>query len=38
LLGAALMAGMALVLSQLWAVATWGADRWIARARVTTES
>ena len=34
---AALMAGMALVLSQLWGFATWAADRWIARARVTTE-
>lgn len=34
LLGATLMVGMALVLSQLWAVATWGADRWIARARL----
>lgn len=32
--GAALMVAMALVLSQLWAVATWAADRWIARARV----
>ena len=30
-----LMALIGLVLSQLWAVATWGADRWIARARVT---
>jgi hypothetical protein len=30
-----LMAFIGLVLSQLWAVATWGADRWIARARVT---
>jgi hypothetical protein len=29
-----LMALIGLVLSQLWAVATWGADRWIARARV----
>lgn len=38
LLGAAVMVGMALVLSQLWAAATWAADRWIARARVTTES
>ena len=33
---AALMTGMALVLSQVWAVATWAADRWIARARVAT--
>ena len=31
---AALMAGMAVALAQLWAVATWGADRWIARARL----
>lgn len=31
----ALMALMAVVLSQIWAVATWAADRWIARARVT---
>jgi hypothetical protein len=30
---AALMAAMALVLSLPWAVATWAADRWIARAR-----
>jgi hypothetical protein len=28
------MVGMALVLSVVWAMATWGADRWIARARV----
>ncbi|HEX7172078.1 MAG TPA: hypothetical protein VF365_05650 [Candidatus Limnocylindria bacterium] len=33
-----LMALVALVLSQLWAVATWGADRWIARARVTEKT
>ncbi len=38
LLGGAVMAGMALVLSQLWGLATWAADRWIARARVTSES
>lgn len=31
----ALMALMAVLLSQVWAVATWAADRWIARARVT---
>jgi hypothetical protein len=31
---AGLLAGMAVVLSQVWAVATWAADRWIARARV----
>lgn len=29
-----LMAFIGLALSQLWAVATWGADRWIARARL----
>jgi hypothetical protein len=28
------MAAIALVLAQVWAVATWGADRWIARARL----
>lgn len=33
----ALMAVLATVLSQVWAVATWGADRWIARARVTED-
>ena len=33
----ALMAVVAIVLSQVWAVATWGADRWIARARVTED-
>ena len=30
----ALMALMAVILSQVWALATWAADRWIARARV----
>ncbi|MGH2444838.1 MAG: hypothetical protein ACRDGD_02180 [Candidatus Limnocylindria bacterium] len=30
----ALFAVMAFVLSAIWATATWGADRWIARARV----
>lgn len=30
----ALMALMAIALSQVWAIATWAADRWIARARV----
>jgi len=30
-----LMALMAVILSQVWALATWAADRWIARARVT---
>ena len=34
--GALLMAGMALVLAVIWALATWSADRWIARARVAT--
>jgi len=29
-----IMVVMALALSQIWAVATWGADRWIARARL----
>ena len=33
----ALMAVMAVILSQLWALATWAADRWIARARVTED-
>jgi hypothetical protein len=32
----ALMVLMAIILSLIWAVATWGADRWIARARVQT--
>lgn len=31
---AALMAGIALVLSVVWGLATWAADRWIARARL----
>jgi hypothetical protein len=31
---AALLVGFAVVLSQLWALATWAADRWIARARL----
>lgn len=35
---AAIMAGFALVLSLVWAVATWSADRWIARARIAPES
>ena len=34
--GALLMAGMALVLAVIWGLATWSADRWIARARVAT--
>jgi hypothetical protein len=33
----AVMAGMAILLSQVWAVATWAADRWIARARVAED-
>jgi hypothetical protein len=32
-----LMVAMTLVLSQIWAVATWAADRWIARARVSAD-
>ena len=31
-----LMVLMAVVLSMIWALATWSADRWIARARVQT--
>jgi hypothetical protein len=34
LLAGAIMVGMAILLSPIWAVATWAADRWIARARV----
>jgi hypothetical protein len=34
LIAAGVMALMAIVLSQAWAIATWGADRWIARARI----
>lgn len=34
LLAALAMAAAAVVLSQIWAVATWAADRWIARARL----
>jgi hypothetical protein len=34
LVAAGLMVAMAVVLSQVWAIATWGADRWIARARL----
>lgn len=37
--GALLLIGLAvaivLVLSQVWAIATWAADRWIARARIS---
>ena len=32
-LAAAMMALGAVLLAQVWALATWGADRWIARAR-----
>ena len=35
---AALMALGAVLLSQIWALATWAADRWIARARVTEDA
>jgi hypothetical protein len=34
LIAVGVMASMAIVLSQAWAVATWAADRWIARARI----
>ena len=34
LFGAGVMAVAAVLLAQVWAVATWGADRWIARARL----
>jgi hypothetical protein len=34
LVAAGVMLLMAVALSQLWAVATWAADRWIARARL----
>jgi hypothetical protein len=34
LLAAGLMALMAVALSVVWAIATWAADRWIARARL----
>ncbi|HEX7068659.1 MAG TPA: hypothetical protein VF295_10750 [Candidatus Limnocylindria bacterium] len=34
LVAAGVMVAMAVILSQVWAVATWGADRWIARARL----
>ena len=37
LLAALLMAVMGVVLAQFWALATWAADRWIARARVSAE-
>ena len=34
---ASLLVILAVALSTLWALATWSADRWIARARVTVE-
>ena len=34
LLGAAVIAAGSVLLAQVWAVATWAADRWIARARL----
>ncbi len=36
LLAIGVMVGIALVLSVVWALATWGADRWIARARLAS--
>jgi hypothetical protein len=35
---AGLMAAIAVVVSQVWALATWGADRWIARARIVEDA
>jgi len=34
---AGLMAFIAVLISQVWALATWAADRWIARARIVGE-
>jgi hypothetical protein len=34
LLGAVAIGIGAVILAQVWAVATWAADRWIARARL----
>jgi hypothetical protein len=34
---AGLMALVAIAISQVWALATWAADRWIARARIVQE-
>ena len=34
LVAGALMALLAVLLSQIWAFATWAADRWIAKARI----
>ena len=38
LLGATVIAAGSVVLAQVWAVATWAADRWIARARLDEAS
>jgi hypothetical protein len=38
MLGAAVIAAGSVVLAQVWAVATWAADRWIARARLDEAS
>ena len=38
LLTAGLMAALAVLLGQVWALATWSADRWIARARLDDAS
>jgi hypothetical protein len=38
LLAAALMTLLAVLLGQVWALATWSADRWIARARLDDAS
>lgn len=38
LLAAGLMAVLAVLLGQIWAIATWSADRWIARARLDDAS
>ena len=38
LLAGGLMAVVAVAVSQVWALATWAADRWIARARITSDA
>jgi hypothetical protein len=38
LLAAGLMTLLAVLLGQVWALATWSADRWIARARLDDAS
>jgi len=38
LMAAGLMAVLAVLLGQIWAIATWSADRWIARARLDDAS